>query len=240
MSGETILVVDDDELMVGLVTAALQDASYKVISATAAIEALRLVYDKHPQLVLLDVKLEGSQMDGLMVCQRIREVSEVPIMMLTGQSAPEDIVVGLDAGADDYITKPFEKSVLLARVRANLRRSATAAQATPVEKSGILYHDNVLTVNLDEHRVLRDGKPLKLSPTEFNLLVMLIKASPRILAYRDLLEQVWGLEYIDDLDYLRVYIWHLRRKIEDDPKNPIYLMNEFGVGYRFEKQAGAG
>jgi two-component system KDP operon response regulator KdpE len=238
MSGETILVVDDDELIVTMVTGILQQASYKVVSATTALDALRILYEKHPQLVILDVKLEGSSMDGIMVCQRIREVSDIPIIMLTAQREPEDIVVGLDAGADDYITKPYEKTVFLARVRANLRRSS-ATQPISNDKSGILYHDNLLTVNLDEHRVLRDGKQVKLSPTEFNLLVMLIKAAPRILPYRDLLEKVWGLEYIDDLDYLRVYVWHLRRKIEDDPKNPLYLINEFGVGYRFEKQSSA-
>jgi len=189
------------------------------------------MYQGHPDLLILDIIMPA--MDGWTVCQRVREVSNIPIIMLTAQSEPEEIVKGLDLGADDYLVKPFEMSVLLARVRANLRR---AASEPTVMRRNVVYSDDYLTVNFDEHRVTVRGEPVRLTPTEFNLLAHLVEASPRIVPYRELLEQTWGFEYIDDIDYLRVYIWHLRRKLEPNPKEPTYIINELGVGYRFEQQ----
>jgi len=233
MSGQRILVVDDEPDFANMVAQGLQKDGYQVLIALNGQEALRQLYDKHPELVILDVKLNDPRMDGYTVCRRIREVSEVPIIMLTAQQEPEDIVEGLDAGADDYITKPYNREVLAARVRANLRRASTEPT---YERTGVLYSDGYLTVNLDERRVLVDGQQIKLSPIEFNMLVKLIENAPRVVGYRELLQSVWGYEYSDDVDYLRVYAWHLRRKLERDPKNPIYIVNELGVGYRFEKQ----
>lgn len=233
MSGHTILAVDDDADMLRMVSHSLEQSGFKVVTAMNGHDALRQMYERRPDLIILDVKLPDPKMSGFVVCQRVREVSEVPIIMLTAQNDPEDIVRGLEAGADDYVIKPYNKDVLLARIRANLRRAATE----PVfEKSGVVYSDGYLTVNLDERRVMRNGIQVKLSPTEFNLLAKLVKSSPRVVTYRDLLENVWGHEYIDDIDYLRVYIWHLRRKLEKDARNPVYIANELGVGYRFEKQ----
>jgi two-component system KDP operon response regulator KdpE len=189
------------------------------------------MYEHHPDLIILDVNM--PTMDGWTVCQRIREVSNVPVVMLTARDAPEEVIKGLDLGADDYVTKPFDIKVLLARVRATLRR---AASDSPVIKKDIIYSDDYLSINLDERRVIVNGKPVRLTPTEFNLLAYLVENAARVVAYRELLEQIWGFEYIDDIDYLRVYIWHLRRKLEHDPKAPTYIMNELGVGYRFEKQ----
>ncbi len=227
----SVLIIDDDRTLVQLISNALRQADYHVLTAYDGQEGLRQMYMNRPDLILLDINM--PTMDGWTVCQRIREVSNVPVMMLTAQSAPEEIVKGLDMGADDYMLKPFEIPVLLARVRANLRRAA--AEPT-LFRHEVIYDDEYLTVNLEEHRVLLQGEPIRLTPTEFSLLAHLVDASPRVISYRDLLERVWGFEYIDDIDYLRVYIWHLRRKIEPDVKNPTYIVNELGMGYRFEKQ----
>ena len=233
MTGRTrVLIIDDDRSLVDLVTSALTQDQYDVISASDGQEGLRQMYQHHPSLILLDINM--PTMDGWVVCERVREVSNIPIIMLTARGEPEEIVKGLDLGADDYILKPFEMHVLKARIRANLRRATTE----PVEiRQEILYSDDYLTINLEQRRVLVQGEPVRLTPTEFNLLARLVDSAPRILSYRELLEHVWGFEYIDDIDYLRVYVWHLRRKIEPNPKEPIYIVNELGVGYRFEKQA---
>ena len=226
-----ILVIDDDHGLVELVTGMLKANHFEVYRAYDGQEGLRQLYEHRPDLLILDIKM--PTMDGWVVCQRVREVSNVPILMLTAQSSPEEIVKGLEMGADDYILKPFDLNVLLARVRANLRRAATEPTWFKADK---VYSDDYLTVNLEEHRVTCNGEPVKLTPTEFNLLAQLVDNAPRIVPYRELLENVWGFEYIDDIDYLRVYIWHLRRKLEPNPRQPTYIINELGVGYRFEKQ----
>ena len=226
----TILVVDDEQPTIDLIKNALTKEDYVVISANDGQAGLREMYQGRPDLIVLDINM--PLMDGWTVCQRIREVSNIPIIMLTARDDPEEIVRGLDLGADDYVTKPFELGVLLARVRSNLRRAASEPTHF---KNEIVYSDDYLMVNLEEHRVSLNGEPIRLTPTEFNLLAHLVDAAPRILTYRELLEQVWGFEYIDDIDYLRVYIWHLRRKLEPNPKEPAYIVNEMGVGYRFEK-----
>ncbi len=229
----TILIIDDDRLITELVRRHLTQEGFEVLVAHDGREGLRQVYLHHPDLVLLDIMM--PQMDGWTVCQRIREVSNVPIIMLTAQGRQEDIVRGLEDGADDYIVKPFELPVLVARIRANLRRAAMG----PVEMASSeepLYADSWLSFNAAKRRVTVNGQPVKLTPTEYNLLALLIRNAGRVLTYREMLEQVWGWEYIDDVDYLRVYIWHLRRKLEPDPKNPRYILTEHGVGYRFESQ----
>jgi two-component system KDP operon response regulator KdpE len=232
MAGRTkVLIIDDDRSLVDLVTSALAQDQYEVLSAYDGQEGLRQMYQNHPSLILLDINM--PTMDGWIVCERVREVSNIPIIMLTARGEPEEIVKGLDLGADDYILKPFEMHVLKARIRANLRRATSEPVAI---RQAILYSDGYLTINLEERRVLVQGEAVRLTPTEFNLLAQLVDNAPRILSYRDLLEQVWGFEYIDDIDYLRVYVWHLRRKIEPNPKEPTYIVNELGVGYRFEKQ----
>lgn len=226
-----ILLIDDDHALVQLMAAGLREEGYLVHTAHDGQEGLRQMYQHRPALIVLDVGMPS--MDGWTVCQRVREVSNVPILMMTAFDEPEQIIKGLDLGADDYITKPVEVGVLVARVRATLRRAASEPTLTQKQVS---YSDDYLTVNLEEHRVTVQGEPVRLTPTEFNLLGMLVAAAPRIVPYRELLEHVWGFEYIDDIDYLRVYIWHLRRKLEPDAKAPTYIVNELGVGYRFEKQ----
>lgn len=226
-----VLIIDDDHVLVDLVRNALRAERYAVYAARDGQDGLRVMYEQRPDLVILDINM--PTMDGWTTCQRIREVSSVPIVMLTARDEPEEIIKGLDLGADDYIVKPFDINVLKARVRANLRRAATAEV---LRRPDVTYADDYLTVNLDERRVTIEGKPVRLTPTEFNLLAHLVDSAPRVVPYRDLLEQVWGFEYIDDIDYLRVYVWHLRRKLEPDSKNPTYIVNELGVGYRFERQ----
>ena len=227
----TVLVIDDDQILVKLVTSALKQEGFEVVSAHDGQEGLRQMYDTHPDLIILDLNM--PTMDGWTVCQRVREVSNVPVIMLTARDEPEEIIKGLDMGADDYIVKPVQMNILLARVRSTLRRAA--ADPTLLKKD-VIYSDSYLTVNLDEHRVAVQGETVRLTPTEFNLIAHLVDAAPRIVPYRELLENVWGFEYIDDIDYLRVYIWHLRRKLEPNPKEPIYIINELGIGYRVEKQ----
>lgn len=230
-SQPTILIIDDDRGLVKMVSSLLTANHFTVIPAYDGQEGLDKLVRHRPDLVILDITM--PLMDGWAVCQRAREITNVPILMLTAQSTPEEIVKGLEMGADDFILKPCVLSVLLARVRANLRR---AASEPTVFDRDVAYSDEYLTISLNDRRVTTRGQPVKLTPTEFNLLMHLVQNAPRTISYRDLLEEVWGFEYIDDIDYLRVYIWHLRRKLEPDPKDPRYIVNELGVGYRFESQ----
>jgi two-component system KDP operon response regulator KdpE len=227
----TVLIIDDDPTVVQLVSGVLRQNNFAVLSAPDGPQGLRAMYEHHPDLIILDINM--PTMDGWTVCQRIREVSNVPVVMMTAQDSPDEIIRGLDLGADEYVIKPFDINVLMARVRATLRRASTEPTAF---KKDIVYSDDYLTINLEERRVMVEGQTIRLTPTEFNLLAYLADNAPRVISYRELLEQIWGFEYIDDIDYLRVYIWHLRRKLEVDPKDPVYIINELGVGYRFEKQ----
>ncbi len=223
-----ILLVDDDPVLSELVSYILTSEGYEAIVANDGEEGLRKFQASNPDLVVLDVTM--PEMDGFEVCRRIRILSSVPVIMLTAQGAEDSIVKGLDMGADDYVTKPFQLKPFMARVRANLRR----ANAPQPQYGKVTYADDHLVVDLESHKVAIKGEPVKLTPTEYKLLAVLVKNRGRILEFRSLLEQVWGFEYIDDIDYLRVYIWHLRRKIEPDPKNPTYLHNELSIGYRFD------
>ncbi len=226
----TILIIDDDKLTARIVADQLLEAGYAVHVAHDGQQGLRQLYAHQPNLIILDLMM--PRMDGWTTCKRIRQVSHVPIIMLTAKDRPQDIIRGLDEGADEYMTKPFEVSVLLARVRAVLRRVALSKDESSEE--GDVYDDGYLFFSPGERRVSVSGKRVNLTPTEYNLLALLVKNSGRVLPYRDLLERVWGWEYIDDVDYLRVYIWHLRRKLEPEPKKPRYVLTEHGIGYRFE------
>jgi two-component system, OmpR family, KDP operon response regulator KdpE len=229
---DKILVVDDDPLLSELIVYNLEAEGYHVIAARNGNEAIKMFYADRPALVVLDVAMPG--LDGFTVCQRIREVASTPVIMLTARGREEDIIAGLDLGADDYITKPFQVGELMARVRATLRRARAGTDTLET----VAYADDYLTVDLAQRRVTVEGQLVKLTPTEFKFLAYLVKNKRRVLEFRQILENVWGFEYINDVDYLRVYIWHLRRKLERDPKNPRYLLNELNVGYRFEPQVG--
>ena len=227
-----ILVIDDDPVFTRLVDQVLTHQGFGVLQTGSGPEGLRLLFAEKPDLVLLDVVM--PRMDGWQTCQRIRDISDVPIIMLTGkQKAEEDIVRGLDYGADEYLFKPVGNRELVARVRAVFRRvelpSPTEARET------ITYTDDFLTVNINERKVMVNGERVKLTPREFRLFALLVEKAGHILTHRELLEKVWGWEYIDDLDYVRIYISHLRQKLEPVPGLPRYIITEPGVGYCFQK-----
>jgi len=224
-----ILIVDDDKNIVRLMEYTLKAAGFEVLTAYDGQEGLKQIYAHQPDLVILDIMMPN--MDGWTVCQRIREFSQVPVIMVTAKDRERDIVRGLDLGADDYVVKPVRMPVLVARVRACLRR----AEQSRADTRQITYTDDYLTVDLPTRRVTVNDELVKLTPTEFSLLARLIQSAGRVLTYKQLLEDVWGWEYTDDIDYLRIYTWHLRQKIEKDPKKPRYILTEHGVGYRFEK-----
>ncbi|HJX37066.1 MAG TPA: response regulator transcription factor [Anaerolineae bacterium] len=232
MQNEKVLVVDDDPALLPLIEYTFAREGYQVSAASDGKEALRSFFADRPHLVILDIMM--PRMDGWETCRRIREVSEVPIIMLTAKGQDEDIIRGLEYGADDYLTKPFSIKVLLARARAVLRRAALP----PVERDKpVVYADDYLSVDLGERRVTVEGETVKLTPTEYRLLAYLVENAGQVLTFQQILQSVWGWEYQDDLDYVRVYVWHLRQKLERDPKNPRYVQTEMGVGYRFERRA---
>lgn len=231
-----ILVVDDDSSMVRLISQVLSSKGYEVLESNNGQDALRLLYSQKPDLVLLDVVM--PVMDGWQTCSRIRDISAaIPIIMLTGQrKTEEDVAQGLDYGADEYLIKPVGNKELVARVQAMLRR---AELPSSVEDQGkhAAFSDGYLTVDIAQRRVIVDGNQVKLTPIEFRLLALLLQNTGRILMHQQLLEKVWGWEYVDDLDYVRIYISHLRKKIEPNPALPKYIITEPGVGYYFQKPA---
>jgi two-component system KDP operon response regulator KdpE len=229
MGNTKVLVVDDDPALLPLIEYTFAREDYEVHCASDGKEALRQFFAHQPDLVILDIMM--PRMDGWETCRRIREVSDVPIVMLTARGQDEDVIRGLEYGADDYLTKPFSIKVLVAHARAVLRRAALP----PVDYSeSTTYADDYLTVDLQERRVTVRGEMVKLTPTEYRLLAYLVQNAGRALTFSQILQSVWGWEYQDDVDYVRVYIWHLRQKLEEDPKNPKYIQTETGVGYRFE------
>jgi len=230
--GNKILAIDDDPGFLRLVERVLTQKGYDVLKASSGQEGLRLLFSEKPDLVLLDVVM--AKMDGWQTCQRIRDVSDIPIIMLTGQhKAEEDIARGLDYGADDYLIKPVGNKELIARVRAVLRR--TELPPSPEARREITYSDDFLTVDIAQRKVIVNGKQVKLTPREFRLFAFLVENAGHILTHKQILEKVWGWEYTDDLDYVRIYISHLRQKIEPAPALPKYIITEPGVGYYFQK-----
>ncbi|MFC1990559.1 response regulator transcription factor [Chloroflexota bacterium] len=227
-----ILIVDDDPAFARLVDQVLTQKDYQVLKASNGQEALRILFAEKPDLVLLDVVMPG--MDGWQTCTRIRDISDVPVIILTGQRNTEDDVVrGLDHGADEYLLKPVGNKELVARVRAILRRAELPSYLDKAKET--IFDDGFLTVDVAERKVMVNGERVKLSPREFRLLAMLVENAGRILTHQQVLEKIWGWEYIDDVDYVRIYISHLRQKIEPDPGSYKYILTEPGVGYYFHK-----
>ncbi len=222
-----ILVVDDEKRIVHFIRLNLEHDGFDVLTAYDGSEALKRVREDLPDLVLLDVML--PDMDGFEVLRLIREVSDVPVIMVTAKGEEEDIVRGLELGADDYITKPFSPRELVSRIRAVLRRYELANQVM----HDVVEVDDRLKIDFDRRQVWVDGKPIKLRPTEYRLLYHLVKNAGWVLTYEQLLRKVWGYEYRDEHHYVRLYINYLRQKIEEDPSNPKYILTEHGVGYRF-------
>ncbi|HLH26718.1 MAG TPA: response regulator transcription factor [Chloroflexota bacterium] len=223
----TILVVDDEPRYVRWISVNLRASGYRVLAAADGQTALDLAAGERPDLVLLDIGL--PVLNGLEVCRRIREFSTVPIIMLTAKAAEADKVAGLDAGADDYLPKPFGPPELMARVRAVLRRARYAESPTA---EPIFQHGD-LAIDFARHAVSRGGEPVDLTPTEYKLLVQLARHAGRVLVPAELLTAVWGPEYRDETQHVRLYVSRLRRKIEPDPEQPRYVLTKAGIGYLF-------
>ena len=223
-----VVIVDDEPSLIKFVTQNLRARGYDVADASGGLEAVELVKEYNPDLIILDINMPG--MDGFEACSYIRQFSDAAIIMLTASGNEGDKIRALDIGADDYLTKPFAIGELMARVRAVMRR-VSQAQTRGAHLDAVSSGD--LKVDFEHRRVTLRGEPLKLTPTEFALLEQLVSRPDIVVAHRDLLSTVWGAEYRDETEYLRVYIGRLRRKIEDDPANPRYLLTESGVGYRF-------
>jgi DNA-binding response OmpR family regulator len=225
-----ILVVDDEAVQIRLAAQVLSGNGYEVLKASSGQEAVRIVYERKPDLVLLDVMM--PEIDGWQTCRLIREVSDMPIIMFTGKrNTEDDIVRGLECGADEYLAKPVGNRELLARVKAVLRRAEKPSYKN--ERKKVIFTNDYLTIDVAERKVIVDGERLKLTPREFRLLALLVENAGRILSHQQVLENVWGWEYIDDVDYVRIYVSHLRQKIEPDPSQPKYILTEPGVGYYF-------
>lgn len=229
IEGKRILVIDDEAVLLKLVEETFTRLGAQVFTSTDGQEGLRQFYAHRPDLIILDLMM--PHVNGWEVCRQIRQISNVPLILLTAVNRDADIVRGLQYGADDYITKPFSPAVLIARAQAALRRSPPGTAENPAG----YYSDGYLTIDLEKRRVLVNGKPVRLSRTEYKLLAYLLKNANRVLTFQQILAHVWGEEYHGSTDYVHVYISHLRRKLETDPANPIYIRTEHGVGYRFEK-----
>jgi len=225
MNPATVLIVDDEPQIRRVVRTTLSSQGYAILEAKSGEEALEKLRSDHPSLILLDVNMPG--ISGLDACREIRESSDVPIIMLTVRNAERDKVQALDAGADDYIVKPFGVQELMARIRAALRRSS-ANEATPA------FVSDELKIDFEKRAVTVKGKPIRLTPKEFELLRHLVAERGKALGHRRLLQAVWGPDYGEETEYLRVFINQLRKKIEPDPRHPRYIHTEPWVGYRFD------
>lgn len=227
MKKNKILVVDDEPKIRMFIRANLEARGYEVIVAQDGREAVEKVSIELPDIIVLDVNM--PHMDGIEACRRIREWTDIPIIVLSVRGDEKDKVSALDEGADDYITKPFGIEELLARIRVALRRSASSNPSLPV------FSASDLEVDLSKRLVLKKGVVIKLTGTEYELLTYFISNCDKILTHQELLQNIWGPEYGEESEYLRVFIRQLRRKIENDPSNPQFILTVPRIGYRFVK-----
>lgn len=230
MAEEKILIVDDEENIRELIKFNLDNNGYRTILADNGLDALKKVKSENPQLILLDVML--PTMDGYDVCKEIRRdnaISSTPIIMITAKGEEFDKVLGLELGADDYITKPFSIRELIARVKAILRRT----NIKPIDNS---YNFGNVNINFEKHEITKDGVKIELTLKEFELLQILIKNKGRVMTRDFLLDEIWGYEYIGETRTVDVHIRHLRQKIEEDDKSPKYIETIRGIGYRFSSE----
>jgi len=226
---QTVLVVDDEKNIVNIIAFNLKKEGYEVLTAGDGEEAVQIACSKQPSLILLDIMM--PKMDGYEACRKIREKYNMPIIMLTARAEEIDKVLGLEMGADDYVTKPFGTRELIARVKANLRRSL-------VKESGIKSSDNVLKfgkleIDLDKFEARKSGDTLELTLREFELLKFLAQNIKQVFSREALLEKVWGYEYFGDVRTVDVTVRRLREKLEDNPGKPEYILTKRGVGYSF-------
>ncbi len=230
MAERPILIVEDDKTLLDVLKYNFAKEGYRVLTASDGVEALGVARKEHPDVIVLDVML--PQMSGFEVCRVLRKEMSTPILMLTARDEEVDRVVGLDIGADDYMTKPFSMRELMARVRALLRRSEMAETAAPAAKAGIKIGD--IDIDTARHQVMLNGKLLNLTPKEFDLLLFLATNKGLVFSREQLLEKVWGFDYPGDTRTVDVHMRYLREKIEADPARPTRLLTVRGVGYKME------
>ena len=231
MIGKKVLIIDDDVDVQKINEKVFRNIGAIVKVATNGTDGVRKFFLEKPDLVITDIMM--PEMDGYETCSRIRQVSNVPIIMLTALNSEEEIIRGLESGADDFISKPFSPDVLVARARALFRRLDMPRDSVV---HGQYYSDGYLTIDLEKRIVLVEGDSIKLTRTEYNLLAYLLQNAGWVRTFDQILVNVWGPEYQGSLDYVHVYISNLRKKIEMDQRNPTYLESEHGVGYRFNKR----
>ena len=224
-----ILVVDDEVLLVKGIRFNLQNEGYDVITGSDGLEAVQAVRDQNPDLVVLDVMMPN--MDGLTACSKIREFSNVPIILLTAKADDMDKLIGFDHGADDYLTKPFNILELKARIRAMLRRAAPVEKATPSNQLSI----GSITLDLDARNAYRNGVLADLTAKEFDVIEFLMRNPNRVYSRESLLDTIWAYEYRSDIRTVDVHIRRLREKLEENPAEPKYILTKWGVGYYFRK-----
>ena len=230
---KTILVIEDEQNINDILTFTFNKEGYNTLSALDGAKGLELALEANPDLILLDVML--PVMDGWEVCKRIREHSNVPIIMLTAREDEVDKVLGLELGADDYITKPYSARELTARVKANLRRSAIDSLSPDGEEDNNTIVSGDLTINIERYEVSKSGKVIDITLREFELLKFLALQPEKIFSREKLLENVWGYEYYGDVRTVDVTVRRLREKIEDDPSVPKFIIKKSGVGYYFNQ-----
>ena len=228
-----VLIIDDEKNIVDIIAFNLKKEGYQVITASDGEEGVRKTFEENPDLILLDIMM--PKMDGYEACRKIREKKHTPIIMLTARAEEVDKVLGLEMGADDYVTKPFGVRELMARVKANLRKVAALQEAAGMAASDEKASPyGKLSLNLDRYEVKKDGKTIDLTLREFELLKFLAQQKGQVFSRETLLEKVWGYEYFGDVRTVDVTVRRLREKIEDDPGKPAYILTKRGVGYYFD------
>lgn len=229
-TNKKVLIGDNDLAESQLTEQAFRDVNAYIFIAGDGRETLRMFYEYRPDLVILDIQL--PDIDGIEVCRQIRLMTNTPIIIVTELQDDNDIVRALNSGADDFLGKPFVPEVLLARARAVLRRSTQPSEPEP---ESLNYNDGYLSIEPQQRRVQVNGLPVPLTPIEFKLLLLLLERKNKIVTYEEILENIWGEKQKANIDYVHVYIFHLRRKIERKPRYPEYLLTEHGVGYHFRR-----
>jgi two-component system alkaline phosphatase synthesis response regulator PhoP len=245
MIDQKVLIIDDDADLLQLASLIFKKAGAQVITAHDGLDGISKFFIHQPNLIILDVMMPDS--NGFDVCQRIREVSDEPLIMLTALNQEQDMLKGLAAGADDFLSKPFNPDILLARAQTVLRRAQRSNNHNGSNGDNghngyngsstfFRYYDGYLSIDIEKHEVLKHGKRIKLTPVEFRLLVYLARNAGKLLTFEKILVNVWGNAYRGSMEHVHVYISHLRKKVEEDARNPCYIMTIHGMGYIFEKQ----
>jgi two-component system, OmpR family, alkaline phosphatase synthesis response regulator PhoP len=229
MNNKKILIIDDDAGFLYLASLLFKKAGAHVFTARDGLEGISKLFIHQPDLTILDVTMPG--LNGFEICKRIRQVSDTPIIMLTALNDEQEMLRGLGAGADDFLSKPFNPQILFARAEAVLRRT----EHLQAQTGSFNDNDGYLSINVETRVVLLKSKRIKLTPIEFRLLAYLVRNAGKVLTFEQILANVWGSEYHGNLDYVHVYISHLRNKIEEHPKQPRYILTVHGIGYMFER-----